>query len=242
MKAAEEGHVGMLQAILMRGARLEEGNRKWRTALSFAAAPSQPRPSHPNAVCVLLEAGADSQVGDRTGRTPRQHLLTEQPEKYAETLAVLDEFHSPEPGKSAPSRLAIWKRTPGGMGEQKHPGRKWTEHQSGRDTSRPRRGDARREREGSRAIPKTGVETNIKVLRVRRLEAADKREAELYAAAFPRTQEAKRARQAVNPWQHHPQPPLQPQQQQGPTATSAAVSETGAAASKNGWIAGAREV
>ena len=87
MKAAEEGHVGMLQALLMRGARLEEGNRKWRTALSFAAAPSQPRPSHPNAFRVLLQAGADLQVKDKTGRTLRERVVSEQPENYASTLS-----------------------------------------------------------------------------------------------------------------------------------------------------------
>ena len=246
MKASEEGHVEILQALLKRGAKLEVRNRKGRTALSFAAAPSKPRFSHPDAVRVLLEAGADPGVADRTGRTPRQWALAEQPEMYVETMAVLDEFDSLRPGKSV-QRLAPWKRDRPAARVRGSPGPERAQSKSGRGTRRPRRGDARRERKRSRAIqktdpPRTSRETsteptrmrrakavataadhreaglNIEVMRLHRVAAADQREAELYAAAFPR-QAAKMARQVAIPsWQHHPQQPRQPQQQQAPKA------------------------
>lgn len=99
MKAAEEGHVVILQALIEIRANLEEANHKGRTALSFAAAPSKPRASHPDAVHALLYAGADRSVKDKTGRTAQERVASEQPENHVATLAVFEEFLQQDPNR-----------------------------------------------------------------------------------------------------------------------------------------------
>ena len=64
MKAAEEGALECLRLLLDNKANIEAANRKGRTALSFAAAPSMrnddrtPRPTPIQCLRLLLERGA----------------------------------------------------------------------------------------------------------------------------------------------------------------------------------------
>ena len=79
MKAAEEDKVEIMELLLRYGAEVEAENRRGRTALSFAAAPSMirdchsaPRRRRPTAlaaVSFLLQCGADIEQRDHTGKT-----------------------------------------------------------------------------------------------------------------------------------------------------------------------------
>lgn len=89
MKAAEEGHVDIMQRLLDRGADMEVANRKGRTALSFAAAPSMKRPTAVGTLRLLLEHGADAAGKDDEGLTPKARAVIE---KRAEAIVVFEEF------------------------------------------------------------------------------------------------------------------------------------------------------
>ena len=60
MKAAEEGHTMIALQLLANGADLEAINKKGRTALSFAAAPSGARPTPRGTLAFLIACGADA--------------------------------------------------------------------------------------------------------------------------------------------------------------------------------------
>ena len=91
MKAAEEGHVPILLQLLQQNADLEVTNCKGRSALSFAAAPSQQRPIPVDALRVLLEHGADMERKDMFGQTAKGRA---QREKREDAVAVFEEFES----------------------------------------------------------------------------------------------------------------------------------------------------
>jgi len=91
MKAAEEGHVPILLQLLEQNADLEVTNCKGRSALSFAAAPSQQRPIPVDALRVLLEHGADMERKDMFGQTAKGRA---QREKREDAVAVFEEFES----------------------------------------------------------------------------------------------------------------------------------------------------
>ena len=110
MKASEEGHVVIIRLLLEQNANLEVTNRKGRSALSFAAAPSQQRPTPVEALRVLLEAGADALQIDQFGQTAKARA---QREKREEAVAVFEEFEKHAPGSAGVTRLQFLPR---GMG------------------------------------------------------------------------------------------------------------------------------
>lgn len=85
MKAAEENRVDILNMLIEKGVDLDATNRKGRTALSFAAAPSKnnetgkDRETSVECIRLLLRAGADPNKksiagkGKGGGRTPREY-------------------------------------------------------------------------------------------------------------------------------------------------------------------------
>ena len=77
MKAAEEGHVEIMESLLDRGADIEAVNKKGRTALSFAACPSQKRETSVKALRLLLECNADVGHSDRWGMTVHDRAVSE---------------------------------------------------------------------------------------------------------------------------------------------------------------------
>ena len=81
MKAAQEGHLAIMHLLLYNSANLEATNRKGRTALSFAAAPSmnntEKRSTPVEAIRLLLEFNADPNHKDNEGRTPEQKAAKE---------------------------------------------------------------------------------------------------------------------------------------------------------------------
>jgi len=89
MKAAEEGHVGIMELLLERSVDLEATNKKGRTALSFAAAPSRGRSIPAAALRMLLERGADAAHKDDDGLTAKARAKRE---KREEAVAILEEF------------------------------------------------------------------------------------------------------------------------------------------------------
>ena len=89
MKAAEEGHVEIMESLLDRGADIEAVNKKGRTALSFAACPSMKRRTSGEALRLLLERGCDVGRRDGLGLTVRDRAVKE---KREEAVAILDEF------------------------------------------------------------------------------------------------------------------------------------------------------
>ena len=93
MKAAEMGHVIIIEALLERSADIDARNRKGRTALSFAAAPSMDgtakRPAALDALRLLLQRGADHTYQDVRGFTAEDHARVE---KRDDALAVFSEF------------------------------------------------------------------------------------------------------------------------------------------------------
>ena len=110
MKASEEGHVVIIRLLLEQNANLEVTNRKGRSALSFAAAPSQQRPTPVEALRVLLEAGADALQKDQFGQTANARA---QREKREEAVAAFEEFEKHAPRSAGVTRLPFLPR---GMG------------------------------------------------------------------------------------------------------------------------------
>lgn len=93
MKAAEEGHIQIAVELLDRGADIEASNRKGRTALSFAAAPSmdgkERRPSKVDMVKFLVDKGAKIDRKDDNGQTAKQRASQEGRD---EVVSVLEDF------------------------------------------------------------------------------------------------------------------------------------------------------
>ena len=77
MKAAEEGRIEIMKMLLDHKADMEASNRKGRTALSFAAAPSMKRATPVGTLRMLLGRGADRTRTDDSGMTPRAHAEKE---------------------------------------------------------------------------------------------------------------------------------------------------------------------
>ena len=93
MKAAEEGHVDIIQLLLSRGVDIEATNRKGRTALSFAAAPSkrdtERRETPTAAIRLLLQSGADPKHKCQRHMTPKDYAADA---KREESLKIFEEF------------------------------------------------------------------------------------------------------------------------------------------------------
>ena len=89
MKASEEGHVTIMQVLIDANADIEARNKKGRTALSFAAAPSMKRPTQEAAMKLLLNSGADANSKDDLGNTPVQRAKME---KRKNALEVFQQF------------------------------------------------------------------------------------------------------------------------------------------------------
>lgn len=89
MKAAEEDRLPLMEELLSRRADLEAANRRGRTALSFAAAPSRGRAAALGALRLMLERGADFSRKDADGLTARQRATREHRQDAVE---VFDEF------------------------------------------------------------------------------------------------------------------------------------------------------
>ena len=91
MKAAEEGLVDIARLLLENKADMEATNKKGRTALSFAAAPSmngtKPRATAVEVLRLLLTSGADAAKQDDRGMTARARA---EKEKREDALAVFD--------------------------------------------------------------------------------------------------------------------------------------------------------
>ena len=91
MKAAEEGRVEIMRLLLDKCVDLEVANRKGRTALSFAAAPSMKRPTPTGALRLLLERGADTAKRDDKGLTAKARS---ERENRTEAVRILEEFET----------------------------------------------------------------------------------------------------------------------------------------------------
>lgn len=96
MKASEEGSVEIVKMLLDKKADLEACNKKGRTALSFAAAPSndsqngnKERPTPTEVLRLLLQSGADPKKVDMRQMTPKMHATNM---KREDALAMFTEF------------------------------------------------------------------------------------------------------------------------------------------------------
>lgn len=93
MKASEEGCVEIMRMLLDKKANIEATNKKGRTALSFAAAPSNDgstrRDTPVAALRFLLENKADPKSRNVTGTTPKEAAIRE---KRDEAVAIFEEF------------------------------------------------------------------------------------------------------------------------------------------------------
>ena len=94
MKAAEEGWVGIMQILIDRDVDIEACNRKGRTALSFAAAPSmkgegEKRPTAVEAIRLLLRSGADRNCKCNLKKTPKDYAIQA---KREDAIKVFEEF------------------------------------------------------------------------------------------------------------------------------------------------------
>ena len=98
MSAAENGAVEAMKILLKHGVDIEAANKRGRTALSFAAAPSndertgRPRATPVAALRLLLESGADPTRRDDRDKTPKDYARRAQ---RHEAVAILEEFHCP---------------------------------------------------------------------------------------------------------------------------------------------------
>ena len=93
MKASEEGNEEVIRMLLNKKVDIEVTNRKGRTALSFAAAPSNDgstrRLTAVAAMRLLLQSGANAHKADEKGATA---ISRANDEKRDDALAVFDEF------------------------------------------------------------------------------------------------------------------------------------------------------
>ena len=93
MKASEEGNEEVIRMLLNKKVDIEVTNRKGRTALSFAAAPSNDgstrRLTAVAAMRLLLQSGANAHKADEKGATAKSRAIDE---KRDDALAVFDEF------------------------------------------------------------------------------------------------------------------------------------------------------
>ena len=95
MKAAEEGALECVRLLLDNKANIEAANRKGRTALSFAAAPSMrnddrtPRPTPIQCLRLLLERGAEPRRKDEQGKTAKDRAVMA---KRDDAIAVFEEL------------------------------------------------------------------------------------------------------------------------------------------------------
>ena len=93
MKASEENSVEVLRMLIDKKANIEATNRKGRTALSFAAAPSddgtKARPTALQALRLLLESGADAKHKDDRGNTAKDYASRD---KREDALEIFEEF------------------------------------------------------------------------------------------------------------------------------------------------------
>jgi len=93
MKASENGDTVIMTMLINKGANIEATNRKGRTALSFAAAPSNdgstPRPTRVEAIRLLLQFGADAMRKDKMGQTAKSRAANEGRE---DAKAAFEEF------------------------------------------------------------------------------------------------------------------------------------------------------
>lgn len=85
MKAAEEGNLEIMKALLHAGADIEATNNKGRSVLSIAAAPSMGKPASIDAVKLLLDLGANRSHEDNDGHTA---LTRARRERRREVVAV----------------------------------------------------------------------------------------------------------------------------------------------------------
>ena len=106
MKAAEENNVIILQMLLDKKADIEARNKKGRTALSFAAAPSMNgktrRATSVATLQCLLENGADTNRLDDDGMTARDRAVKE---IRLEAIAILDKFSEGHVARNPPVKL-----------------------------------------------------------------------------------------------------------------------------------------
>ena len=93
MKASEENSLEVLRMLIDKKGNLEATNRKGRTPLSFAAAPSDDgsklRPTALKTLRLLLESGADAKHKDDRGNTAKDYASRH---KREDALQVFEEF------------------------------------------------------------------------------------------------------------------------------------------------------
>ena len=77
MKASEKDQIYIMQMLMERKANVDASNKKGRTALSFAAAPSAKRKTAVGALRLLLENGADAKRQCIRGYTPKDYAVKE---------------------------------------------------------------------------------------------------------------------------------------------------------------------
>ena len=89
LKAAEENRTEILKLLIERGADINAQNKKGRSALSFAAAPSMKRKTSTESLRILLSKGADSTMKCGRGLTPKAYALKESRD---DAVKILNEF------------------------------------------------------------------------------------------------------------------------------------------------------
>jgi hypothetical protein len=89
MKAAEEGHTEIAKMLLDKNVDMEVKNKKGRTALSFAAAPSMKRKTPVETLRLLLQRNANANAECIRRLTPKQYALEE---KRDDAIEIFEEF------------------------------------------------------------------------------------------------------------------------------------------------------
>ena len=95
MTASEKGAVEAMKILLEHKADIEAASKKGRTALSFAAAPSndertgRPRATPVAALRLLLENGANATRKDAREKTPKDYASSA---RRSEALVVFEEY------------------------------------------------------------------------------------------------------------------------------------------------------